>query len=114
MLNMNGMKSSLVNKKSIIVKRNYRDGLRNFVIYAYINLYKNKIILEIEDFDVTLLHEYCSEDLPCKRKDIKKFNTLEEALAYLFKTTILREDDFQNKFKMRKEDMDKKQKVNKQ
>ncbi len=101
MLNLNKIKGHLTNGKQVLITKKYIENGQLFEIFIGFNLYEKKIILEIHDYDFEIKKYDDYWELPCKRQEVKKFDTLEETTDYIFKTTILKEDDFPHKFKQK-------------
>ncbi|MFH1396676.1 MAG: hypothetical protein ABIG93_04725 [archaeon] len=104
MLNLNKIKNHLLNHKKVRISRIYKDNKsRNFVIYVLFWLSEGKIRLKINDYDIDLDERYgmSESDIPSKRHELKDFDTIEEVIDYILKTTIFTEEDFPNKFKLK-------------
>lgn len=104
MLNSNSINGHIHNGEQIVVQRMYKEKNKTFEIYAIFGRYKNKIRLELRDYDTELDKNYgmLESEIPAKRHEVKDFMTVEKVLDYIFKTTILTEEDFPRKFKVKK------------
>lgn len=101
MININKIRGHLGNGKHILIKKRYTKEGKIFEIDASFDIYLGKIKLGIRDYDVEL-DEQCGHgesEIPNKREEVKDFDTVEETVNYILKTTQLTEEDFPPKFR---------------
>ncbi|MBI2147408.1 hypothetical protein HYU19_02940 [Candidatus Woesearchaeota archaeon] len=106
MLDMNKIRGQLSNGKAIRIKKEYFENGKKFMLFAQFWGYNSKIRLEIEDCDILLDDAYGhgESDVPLRRRELKDFDTAQEVVTYIFRTSTLTEADFPNKFKIKKQE----------
>jgi|SRR3989344_5683849 len=103
MLNANRIQGNLTNGKIIHLSKDHTSKKRDYELTILLRNYEGRIRLEIEEYDANKIQDegwYESEE-HLKRKEMKFFKTIPEAIDYILKTTIITEADFPAKYQQR-------------